>query len=132
VCQTFLNKSRQRRQDDAKYRKLPSLRAADLRAKIGAPRRPTFASSRCSGDARAVVSRLRDGALAAFDHQTRARRHAPVRNRDLVDDLEINLPARRRYDVAQVAPLIVGEFQVRLLGEPSLEALVDVVAVAVA
>src|SRR5258707_205783 len=88
-------------------------------------------SSNRSGDA-TVLSRLRDGALAAFDHQARARRHAPVRNRDLVDDLEINLPARRRHHVAQVATLIVGELQVRLLGETFLETIVDVVAVAVA
>src|SRR5437660_6721105 len=78
-----------------------------------------------------VRSRLRDGAVAAFDHQALARRHAPVWHRDLVEHPEIGLPARWRYHVAHVAALTVEELYVRLLGDALAEDVVDVVAVAV-
>src|SRR5262245_41210073 len=90
--------------------------------------RPGQATLRLCGDG---GSRLRKGVLAGFHYDALSRRYPAIGHGDLVEHLEIRLPAVRRHDVAHKTTLIVDEFCIRLLLHACLEGLVDVEAIAI-
>src|SRR5215813_3828929 len=75
------------------------------------------------------MSRVDEAALAVLDHETLASRDAAIVYAHLIEHPEVRLPALRRDHMADIAALVIEEFDVWILGEKRLERVVCIEAI---
>src|SRR5712692_9028040 len=87
---------------------------------------PSWAPAVLVGDR---ILRVGEAALTVLDHETLAGRDVAIAYVHLIEHLEVGLPALRRDHMADIAALVIEEFDVRILGEERLERVVGIEAI---
>src|SRR5438552_18153961 len=75
------------------------------------------------------MSRIGEAALAVLDHEALASRDVAIAYAHLIEHLGVRLPALRRDHLADIASMVIEEFDVRVLSEERLECVVCLKAI---
>ena len=67
------------------------------------------------------MSRVGEASLTILNHEALVGRDLAIAYAHLIEHLEVRLPALRRNHMADIAALVIEEFDVRILGKEGLK-----------